>query len=386
MQNVPDSEKKRKKEMKYDYLVVGAGLYGAVFAREARDAGKSVLVIERRDHIGGNAYTENIDGIEVHRYGPHIFHTDNEAVWNYVNRFAEFNNFINCPVADFHGEIYPLPFNMNTFEKMWGVKRAEDAMRIISEQRNEITGTPTNLEEQAIALVGREIYEKLIKGYTEKQWGRDCRELPPEIIRRLPVRFTYDNNYYNDKFQGIPVGGYTKMVSNMLDGIEIKTGVNYLENKDYWDEQAEKIVFTGAIDEYFGFSLGCLEYRTVRFDTVSMDVPYYQKNAVVNYTDRDTPWTRIIEHKWFDPHNAPMSKTVITKEFSSGLKPGAEPYYPVNDDKNERLYEKYKMLADKETNVIFGGRLAEFRYYDMDEVIERALEKSNAKTNAKNYG
>ena len=365
----------------YDYLIVGAGLYGAVIAQKAKEAGKSVLVIEKRPNIAGNVYTEDIEGIHVHKYGAHIFHTNNKTVWDYVQRFATFNRFTNSPVANYKGELYSLPFNMYTFNKMWGVETPEEAEAKIAEQRKEITSEPKNLEEQAISLVGRDIYEKLIKGYTEKQWGRDCKELPAFIIKRLPVRLTFDNNYFNALYQGIPVGGYTKMVANMLDGIEVRTGVDYLENKEQWDNQAETVIYTGPIDAYFNYSLGNLEYRSVRFETELLDKPNFQGNAAVNYTDRETPWTRIIEHKWFefgkDESGNDFSKTVISKEYSSEWKPGDEPYYPVNDAHNSSLYEKYKEMGAKESKVIFGGRLGEYKYYDMDQVIAAALERVN---------
>ena len=364
----------------YDFLIVGAGLYGAVIAQRAKASGKSVLVIDKRDHMAGNVYTEDVEGIHVHKYGAHIFHTNNKAVWDYINQFATFNRFTNSPVANYHGELYSLPFNMYTFNKMWGVVTPEDAAAKIEEQRKEITGEPQNLEEQAISLVGRDVYEKLVKGYTEKQWGRDCKELPAFIIKRLPVRLTFDNNYFNALYQGIPVGGYTKMVERMLNGIEVKTGVDYLANKDEWDAQAERIIYTGAIDAYFNYSLGNLEYRSVRFETELLDTPNFQGNAAVNYTDRETPWTRIIEHKWFefgkDENGNDLPKTVISREYSSEWKLGDEPYYPVNDEKNGQLYAQYKDLADKEQKVIFGGRLGEYKYYDMDQVIAVALEKA----------
>ncbi len=358
---------------KYDYLVVGSGLYGAVFAQEAREAGKSVLVIDKRSNIAGNVYTEEIEGINVHKYGAHIFHTNNKTVWNYVTRFAEFNRFTNSPVANYHGELYSLPFNMYTFNKMWGVVTPEEAAAKIEEQRKEAGITePKNLEEQAISLVGRDIFEKLVKGYTEKQWGRKCTELPPFIIKRLPVRLTFDNNYFNALYQGIPMGGYTKMVANMLDGTEVRLGVDYLEEKEMYDDLAEKVIYTGPIDAYFQYQLGYLEYRSVRFETEVLDKPNFQGNAAVNYTDAETPWTRIIEHKWFEFGTQP--KTVISREYSSEWKPGDEPYYPVNDEKNTLLYKKYKELADQEEKVIFGGRLGEYKYYDMDAVIASALE------------
>ena len=362
---------------KYDYLVVGSGLYGAVFAHEARKTGKSVLVIDKRPNIAGNVYTEEIEKIHVHKYGAHIFHTNNKKVWNYITQFAEFNRFTNSPVANYKGELYSLPFNMYTFNKMWGVVTPEEAKAKIEEQRKEITKEPENLEEQAISLVGRDIYEKLIKGYTEKQWGRDCRELPAFIIKRLPVRLTFDNNYFNALYQGIPVGGYTKMVENLLDGIEVRLNTEYLENKEALDALAEKVIYTGPIDAYFGYELGTLEYRSVRFETELLDQENYQGNAAVNYTDRQTPWTRIIEHKWFefgkDSEGNDIPKTVISREYSSEWKLGDEPYYPVNDTKNNTLYEKYKKLAESEEKVIFGGRLGEYRYYDMDAVIAGSL-------------
>ena len=362
---------------KYDYLVVGSGLYGAVFAHEARKAGKSVLVIDKRPNIAGNVYTEEIEKIHVHKYGAHIFHTNNKKVWNYITQFAEFNRFTNSPVANYKGELYSLPFNMYTFNKMWGVVTPEEAKAKIEEQRKEITKEPENLEEQAISLVGRDIYEKLIKGYTEKQWGRDCRELPAFIIKRLPVRLTFDNNYFNALYQGIPVGGYTKMVENLLDGIEVRLNTEYLENKEALDALAEKVIYTGPIDAYFGYELGTLEYRSVRFETELLDQENYQGNAAVNYTDRQTPWTRIIEHKWFefgkDSEGNDIPKTVISREYSSEWKLGDEPYYPVNDEKNSKLYEAYRELAEKEEKVIFGGRLGQYKYYDMDKVIDAAL-------------
>ena len=364
----------------YDYLVVGAGLYGAVFARQMTDAGYKVLVIDKRPHIAGNVYCEKVEGINVHKYGAHIFHTNNREVWKYVNQFAYFNHFVNSPIAKYKGEIYSLPFNMYTFNKMWGVSTPEEARAKIDAQRLEAgIKEPQNLEEQAISLVGTDIYEKLVKGYTEKQWGRDCKELPSFIIKRLPVRLTFDNNYFNALYQGIPIGGYTAMVEKMLEGIEVKLNEDYLADKKKWDELAEKIVYTGAIDAYFDYSLGTLEYRSVRFENETLDMPNFQGNAAVNYTDRETPWTRIIEHKWFefgkDENGNDLPKTVISREYSSEWKPGDEPYYPVNDEKNLALYAEYKKLADKETKVIFGGRLGEYKYYDMDAVIAAALEK-----------
>ena len=358
----------------YDYLIVGAGLYGAVCAREAVKAGKSVLVIDKRPNIAGNVYTQEVEGINVHVYGAHIFHTNNKTVWDYVNQFAEFNRFTNSPVANYKGELYSLPFNMYTFNKMWGVVTPEEAEAKIAEQRAAAGITePKNLEEQAISLVGTDIYEKLVKGYTEKQWGRPCRDLPAFIIKRLPVRFTFDNNYFNALYQGIPMGGYTKMVANMLDGIEVRLNVDYLENKAELDALADKVIYTGPIDAYFGYRLGNLEYRSVRFETEVLDKPNFQGNAAVNYTDRETPWTRIIEHKWFEFGDQP--KTVISREYSSEWKPGDEPYYPVNDQRNGALYQQYKALADAEEKVIFGGRLGEYKYYDMDAVIASALNK-----------
>ena len=367
--------------MKYDYLVVGAGLYGAVFAHEAKKAGKSVLVIDKRPNIAGNVYTEAVEGIQVHKYGAHIFHTNNRKVCEYVNQFAEFNRFTNSPIANYNGELYSLPFNMYTFNKMWGVVTPEEAAAKIEEQRQAAGITePKNLEEQAISLVGKDIFEKLVKGYTEKQWGRDCKDLPAFIIKRLPVRLTFDNNYFNALYQGIPIGGYTKLVEHLLEGIEVRLNTDYLEQKEELDKLAETVVYTGPIDAYFGYSLGALEYRSVRFETEVLDIPNFQGNAAVNYTDRETPWTRIIEHKWFefgkDEQGQDLPKTVISREYSSEWKPGDEPYYPVNDEKNGALYAEYKRLADTEKNVIFGGRLAEYRYYDMDAVIASALKKS----------
>ena len=358
----------------YDYLIVGAGLYGAVCAREAVSAGKKVLVIDKRPHIAGNIYTQETEGIHVHIYGAHIFHTNNRTVWDYVNQFAEFNRFTNSPVANYRGEIYSLPFNMYTFNRMWGVVTPQEAAAKIEEQRTAAGITePRNLEEQAISLVGTDIYEKLIKGYTEKQWGRPCAELPAFIIKRLPVRFTYDNNYFNALYQGIPMGGYTKMVENMLSGIEVRLNTDYLAQKEELDALADRIIYTGPIDAYFGHRLGYLQYRSVRFETEVLDMPNFQGNAAVNYTDRETPFTRIIEHKWFEFADQP--KTVISREYSSEWKPGDEPYYPVNDERNGQLYRQYKTLAEAEEKVIFGGRLGEYQYYDMDAVIASALEK-----------
>ena len=357
----------------YDYLIIGSGLYGAVCAHEAMSKGKSVLVIDKRPHIAGNVYTEEVEGINVHVYGAHIFHTNNKTVWNYVNQFAEFNRFTNSPVANYHGELYSLPFNMYTFNKMWGVVTPAQAEAKIEEQRKAAGIThPRNLEEQAISLVGTDIYEKLVKGYTEKQWGRPCSELPAFIIKRLPVRFTFDNNYFNALYQGIPMGGYTRMAARMLEGAEVRLNIDYLENKRDLDKLADRVIYTGAIDAYFGYQLGALEYRSVRFETEVLNQPNFQGNAAVNYTDAETPWTRIIEHKWFEFGTQP--KTVISREFSSEWKPGDEPYYPVNDEKNSQLYSAYKRLAQNESKVIFGGRLGEYKYYDMDMVIDSALQ------------
>ena len=363
-----------------DFLIVGAGLFGAVCARELKDAGYSVRVLERRPQVGGNVYTECVEGIQVHRYGAHIFHTNNREVWSYVNRFAEFNRFTNSPVANYKGELYSLPFNMYTFNRMWGVTTPAEAEEIIAKQRKEIIGEPRNLEEQAISLVGRDIYEKLIRGYTEKQWGRPCDQLPAFIIRRLPVRLTFDNNYFNALYQGIPVGGYTRMVEKMLEGIEVRLETDYLSDREKWNAQARRVIYSGAIDAYFDCRLGPLEYRSVRFETEVLDQPNFQGNAAVNYTDAETPWTRIIEHKWFefgkDAEGRELPKTVISREYSSEWKPGDEPYYPVNDERNEALYQKYRVLADREEKVIFGGRLGSYKYYDMDQVIATALELS----------
>lgn len=362
----------------YDYLVVGAGLYGSIFAREAVNHGKSVLVIDKRPNIAGNIYTKKIEGINVHEYGAHIFHTNNKKVWDYITKYADFNRFTNSPVANYKGELFSLPFNMYTFNKMWGVVTPEEAMAKIEEQKKEIISVPKNLEEQAISLVGRDIFEKLVKGYTEKQWGRDCKELPPFIIKRLPVRLTFDNNYFNALYQGIPIGGYTKMIENILEGIEVRLNIDYLENKIEYDSLAKKVVYTGPIDAYFDYALGYLEYRSVRFETELLDIPNYQGNAAVNYTDKETPWTRIIEHKWFefgkDEEGNDLEKTIISKEYSSEWKPGDEPYYPVNDEKNCALYSEYKKMAEREKRVIFGGRLGEYKYYDMDAVIASVLE------------
>lgn len=371
--------RKQKQMKQYDYLIVGAGLYGAVFAQQAVKKGKKVLVIDKRPNIAGNVYTEDIEKIHVHKYGAHIFHTNNKKVWNYITQFAEFNRFTNSPVANYKGELYSLPFNMYTFNKMWGVITPEEAQAKIEEQKKEAGITePKNLEEQAISLVGTDIYEKLIKGYTQKQWGRPCTELPSFIIKRLPVRLTFDNNYFNALYQGIPVGGYTKMVANMLGDVEVRLDTDYFEHKEELNQLADKVVYTGAVDAYFDYKLGELEYRSVRFETEVLDKPNFQGNAAVNYTDAQTPWTRIIEHKWFefgkDDEGNDIPKTVISREYSSEWKPGDEPYYPVNDEKNGKLYEEYKKLADQEENVIFGGRLGEYKYYDMDAVIAAALE------------
>ena len=365
----------------YDYLIVGAGLYGAVFARQAKARGKTALVIDKRPHIAGNVYTECVEGIHVHRYGAHIFHTNDRAVWDYVNRFAVFNRFTNSPVANYKGELYSLPFNMYTFNRMWGVTTPAQAAAEIDRQRRDSGITqPRNLEEQAISLVGRDIYEKLVKGYTEKQWGRPCTELPAFIIRRLPVRLTFDNNYFNALYQGIPVGGYTRLVERMLEGVEVRLGVDYLQDRPALDALAKTTVYTGPIDAFYGYRFGPLEYRSVRFETELLDMPNFQGNAAVNYTDRDTPWTRIIEHKWFqfgkDDDGNDLPQTVISREYSSEWKVGDEPYYPVNDEKNAALYAQYKALADAETRTVFGGRLGEYKYYDMDQVIAAALKKA----------
>lgn len=360
---------------KYDFLIVGAGLYGAVFAHEAKRRGKKCLILEKRDHIAGNIYTDKIEDINVHKYGAHIFHTNNKEVWDYVNNFADFNRYTNSPIANYCGEIYNLPFNMNTFNKMWGVKTPGEAKEEIRKQCSDnYVKNPRNLEEQAINLVGRDIYEKLIKGYTEKQWGRPCSELPSFIIRRLPVRFTYDNNYFNDMYQGIAIGGYSNMVKKMIEGIEVKLNTDYLKEKDKWNSIAEKVVYTGPIDAYFNYKLGVLQYRSIAFENEILDIENFQGNAVVNYTDKETPYTRIIEHKHFEFGNQP--KTIISREYSKEWSIGDEPYYPINDDKNNELYKKYSEFADTEKNVIFGGRLGEYKYYDMDKVIEVALNKS----------
>lgn len=363
----------------YDYLIVGAGLFGAVFAHEAKKHGKSCLVVEKRNHIAGNIYCKNVDGIHVHQYGAHIFHTSDRKIWDYINQFSEFNNYINSPVAIYKDELYNLPFNMNTFSKMWNIQTPAQAKAKIAEQIADLGITePKNLEEQALSLVGTDVYEKLIKGYTEKQWGRPCTELPSFIIKRLPVRLTFDNNYFNALYQGIPVGGYTKMIANMLGNVEVRLNTDYLEHKEELDALAEKVIYTGPLDAYFDYKLGELEYRSVRFETEVLDQPNFQGNAAVNYTDAETPWTRIIEHKWFefgkDEEGNDLPKTVISREYSSEWKLGDEPYYPVNDEKNGKLYEEYKKLAEKEENIIFGGRLGEYKYYDMDAVIAAALD------------
>lgn len=363
----------------YDYLIVGAGLFGAVFAHEAKKHGKSCLVVEKRNHIAGNIYCKNVDGIHVHQYGAHIFHTSDRKIWDYINQFSEFNNYINSPVAIYKDELYNLPFNMNTFSKMWNIQTPAQAKAKIAEQIADLGITePKNLEEQALSLVGTDVYEKLIKGYTEKQWGRPCTELPSFIIKRLPVRLTFDNNYFNALYQGIPVGGYTKMIANMLGDVEVRLNTDYFEHKEELDALAEKVIYTGPIDAYFDYKLGELEYRSVRFETEVLDQSNFQGNAAVNYTDAETPWTRIIEHKWFefgkDEEGNDLPKTVISREYSSEWKLGDEPYYPVNDEKNGKLYEEYKKLAEKEENIIFGGRLGEYKYYDMDAVIAAALD------------
>ena len=359
--------------MKYDYLVVGAGLYGSILAYRAHKAGKSVVVIDKRPHVGGNLYCEEIEGIQVHKYGPHIFHTSNKKVWDFVNSLVPFNHFRYCPLAYYKGNLYHLPFNMNTFYELWGTKTPEEAKAMIDKQRSEIKGEPQNLEEQAISLVGREIYEKLIKCYTEKQWGRDCRELPPFIIKRLPVRYCYNNNYFNDCYQGIPIGGYNKIFDALLDGIEVRTSCNFFDNRAEYEGMADKIIYCGPIDEYFDFKYGNLEYRSLRFEEEVLDKDSFQGNIAVNYTDHDHPYTRIVEHKYFEFGTQP--KTVITKEYSQEWKPGMEPYYPVNDERNSAVYEKYKAEADKLKNVMFCGRLAEYKYYDMHMIVELALDK-----------
>ena len=360
--------------MKYDYLIVGAGLYGAVMAHELTKKGKRCLVIDKRSHIAGNIYCEDIEGIHVHKYGAHIFHTSNQKIWEYMNQFAEFNNYINSPIAVYKDELYNLPFNMNTFSKMWGIKTPAEAKAMIEKQVKETGITePKNLEEQGLSLVGKDVFEKLVKGYTEKQWGRSCSELPAFIIRRLPVRFTYDNNYFNDRYQGIPIGGYTKIVEKMLEGVDVQTDTDYFEFRKSNPDIADTTIFTGMIDEYFDYQLGALEYRSVRFETEVLDTDNYQGNAVVNYTERKVPYTRIIEHKHFE--FGTQEKTVISREYSSEWKVGMEPYYPVNDEKNSKLFAAYKELAAKEEHVIFGGRLGNYQYYDMDKVVEAALMK-----------
>lgn len=361
-------------DRKYDYILVGSGLYAGVFAWYARKNGKSCLVVERRDHIGGNIYCEDVEGIHVHKYGAHIFHTGNKKVWEFVNSLAEFNRYTNSPVANYKGEIYNMPFNMNTFSRMWGISRPEEAREIIEKQRAEIQGEPANLEEQAISLVGRQVYEKLVKGYTEKQWGRDCRELPAFIIKRLPVRYTYDNNYFNDPYQGIPTGGYNVIIDKLFEGCDVETGVDYLENREHYNSLGETVVYTGTIDAYYNYCFGKLEYRSLRFESEVLEEENYQGVAVVNYTDRETPYTRIIEHKHFEFGTQP--KTVITREYPADWQEGMEPYYPVNDEKNQALYRRYEELAAKESGVIFGGRLGEYRYYDMDKVILSAMERA----------
>ena len=374
---------------RYDYLIVGAGLFGAVFAHEAHKAGKRCLVIDRRPHLGGNVYCEQVEGINVHRYGAHIFHTANKQVWEYVNALVEFNRYTNCPVACYKGELYNLPFNMNTFNRMWGVKTPNEATAKIEEQKSEAVARmraegvtePRNLEEQALMLVGKDIYERLIKGYTEKQWGRDCRDLPASIIRRLPVRLVFDNNYFNDPYQGIPIGGYNRLVERLLNGVETRAGVDFAELRESWREMADRLVYTGPIDEYFGYCYGNLQYRTVNFETEVLDTPNYQGNAVINYTEREVPYTRVIEHKHFEMFGSAVydtPKTVVSREYSTEWKPGMEPYYPVNDEANSALYQRYKALAEQELGVTFGGRLAEYKYYDMDKVIEQALLTVNA--------
>jgi len=355
--------------MRYDYLIVGSGLYGSCFARLAKDAGKSVIVVEKRNHIGGNIYTEQIEGINVHKYGAHIFHTNNKQVWDFVNKYAKFNDYKHTVIANYKGEIYNLPFNMNTFKQMWNINTVEQAQAIIKEQSKDISN-PSNLEEQCISMVGTDIYNKLVKGYTEKQWGRNCKDLPSFIIKRLPLRFEYNNNYFNADYQGIPIGGYTKLVENLLEGIEVKLNYDYLKHRN--DIEYDKLVYTGPIDAFFDYELGNLEYRSVRFENELLDIKDYQGTSVVNYTDIDTPYTRIIEHKHFESSNS--NKTIITKEYSSEWKLGDEPYYPVNDERNTKLYNDYKALADKLPNVIFGGRLAEYKYYDMDKIVENVLE------------
>ena len=359
------------KNVKYDYLIVGSGLFGAIFAYEATKRNKKCLVIDKRNHIGGNIYSENIEGINVHKYGAHIFHTNNDEIWEYMNQFTKFNNYINSPIANYKGEIYNLPFNMNTFNKMWGVVTPQEALNKIEQQRLNIIN-PQNLEEQALYLVGKDIYEKLIKGYTEKQWGKNSVELPASIIKRLPVRFTYDNNYFNDRYQGIPIGGYTEIIEKMLEKSDIQLNIDYFNNKEKLNNLAEKIMFTGMIDEFYNYKFGNLEYRSLKFETEILNIQNYQGNAVINYTDKETPYTRIIEHKHFE--FGTQEKTIITKEYPIEWNKGNESYYPINDEKNNKIYEKYKKLSLKEKNIIFGGRLAEYKYYDMDKVVQSALE------------
>lgn len=360
----------------YDYVLVGSGLYNGVFAYLAKQKGKKCLVVEKKDHIGGNIYCEEVEGIYVHRYGAHIFHTSNKEVWQFVNELAEFNRYTNSPVANFKGEMYNMPFNMNTFSKMWNISTPAEAKAIIEEQKKSISGEPANLEEQAISLVGTDIYEKLVKGYTEKQWGRDCKDLPAFIIKRLPVRFTYDNNYFNDLYQGIPIGGYNVIIDKLFEGCDIETGKDYLENKEYYDGLGEKVIYTGTIDAYYGYQYGKLEYRSLRFENEIVDTDNYQGVAVVNYTDRETPYTRVIEHKHFEFGTQP--KSVITREYPVTWSEGMEPYYPVNDERNQELFLKYAALSEKEDYVIFGGRLGEYKYYDMDKVIESAMKAAEA--------
>ena len=371
----------------YDFLIVGAGLFGAVFAHQARKAGKRCLVIDRRPHLGGNVYCEQVEGINVHRYGAHIFHTGNKQVWQFVNSIVEFNRYTNCPVARYHDELYNLPFNMNTFNRMWGVNTPDEAVAKIEDQKRDAllqmqadgVTEPRNLEEQALLLVGKDIYERLIKGYTEKQWGRDCRDLPASIIRRLPVRLVFDNNYFNDPYQGIPIGGYNLLIERLLDGIETRVNVDFLTMRDHWRDMADKLVYSGPIDEYFNYCHGKLQYRTVRFETEVLDMPNYQGNAVINYTEREVPYTRVIEHKHFEMFGNEVydnPKTVVSREYSTEWRPGMEPYYPVNDDKNSALYQQYRAMAEQETGIVFGGRLAEYKYYDMDKVIELALQSA----------
>ncbi len=357
----------------YDYLIVGAGLFGAVFAHEAHKRGKSCLVIEKRDHLAGNIYTEEMEGIQVHKYGAHIFHTDQKAIWDYVNEFVEFNRYTNSPIANYKGEIYNLPFNMNTFHQLWGVRTPEEAKAKIEEQRkSHYVAEPKNLEEQAINLIGTDVYQKLIKGYTEKQWGRKATELPAFIIKRLPVRYVYDNNYFNDAYQGIPKGGYTRLIEAMLEGVEVQLGVDYLADKETWNQKAETVLFTGMIDQFFDYQFGELEYRSLRFETETLDQENYQGNAVVNYTDYETPYTRVIEHKFFE--FGTQEKTVVTREYPANWKRGDEPYYPVNNEKNNALYEKYAALAKESKGILFGGRLGQYKYYDMDDTIDAALQ------------